>query len=67
MYDFLALVRLDVFDSTLRAPVIAATTPDINPFFAIFRAAIIIHELSFWHFTFSLKQPTPLFLAMRSP
>jgi hypothetical protein len=49
MDHFLALVRFDVFDSTLRALVIAAAAPNIGPFFTVIRTAIIIHELSFWH------------------
>jgi hypothetical protein len=56
MYDFFALVRLDVLDSTLRAAIIAAATPNISPFFAIFGASIIIHELSFRHLAPPLKR-----------
>jgi hypothetical protein len=49
MYDLFALIWFDVFGSALRASIIATATPDISPFFSIFRAAIIIHELSFRH------------------
>jgi hypothetical protein len=45
----IALVRLYVFDSAFRATVIAAAIPNISPFFSVFGAAIIIHELSFRH------------------
>jgi hypothetical protein len=41
---FHALVRLNVFDSAFRASIVAATAPDIGPFLAVIRAAIIIHE-----------------------
>jgi hypothetical protein len=51
MNHFLTLVRLNVFDPTLWAPVIAAATPHIGPFFAVFGTAIIIYELSFRHMT----------------
>jgi len=43
--DFLALVRLDVLDTTFRAHVIAATAPDIRPFCPIEWAPIIIDVL----------------------
>jgi hypothetical protein len=46
MHHFLALVGFNVFDPALRASIITAATPNISPFFAIFGAAIIIHELS---------------------
>jgi hypothetical protein len=46
---FLTHVRLNVLDSALRAPIIAAATPYIGPFLPIFGAAIIIHELSLCH------------------
>jgi hypothetical protein len=52
---FLALVRLDVLDAALRASVIAAATPNISPFFAIFGAAIMINELSFRHLALSFE------------
>jgi hypothetical protein len=55
MEHVLTLVRLNVFQATLRAAVIAATTPNISPLFAIFGAAIIIHELSFRHFVLLIR------------
>jgi hypothetical protein len=65
---FLAIVRLDVFDPALRASIVAAATPNISPFFSVFGAAIIIHELSFWHLAlpFPYFLP-PLFPARQSP
>jgi hypothetical protein len=42
VHYFLALVRFDVLGSTLRASVVAAATPNVCPFFTVFRAAIII-------------------------
>jgi hypothetical protein len=49
MYDFLAFVRLDVFGFAFRAPVITAAAPNISPFFAVIRTAIVIDELLFRH------------------
>ena len=62
MYDFFALVRLDVLDPALWASIIAAATPDIGPFLAIFGASIIIHELSFRHLAPPLKRYSRPFL-----
>jgi hypothetical protein len=68
MYDFLALVRLDVLDPALRTLIVAAATPNIRPLFAIFGAPIIIHELSFRHFALSLRNTLmPVFPARQSP
>ncbi len=63
MHHFFAVVRLYVFDSALRASVIAAATPHIGPLFAIFWTAIIINKLFFRHLALSSGTlPTPLFL-----
>jgi hypothetical protein len=46
--DYLfALVRFDVLNSAFWASIVAAATPNVSPFFSIFGAAIIIHELPF--------------------
>jgi hypothetical protein len=55
MEHLFTLVRLNVFHPTLRAAVIAATIPNVCPLFAIFGAAIIIHELSFRHFVLLVR------------
>jgi hypothetical protein len=68
MHDFIALVWFDVLNSTFWAPIIATTAPDISPFFAIFGAPVIIHELPFRHFALLLlKLLPPLFPARQSP
>src|ERR1700688_3605260 len=63
----LTLVRLNVLDSALRAPVVAATTPDISPFFSIFGTAIVIDELSFRHHYPPHLKLVSLFPARHSP
>ena len=49
MYDFFALMGFDVLDSAFRASIVAATTPNIGPFFTIIWTVIIIDELLFRH------------------
>jgi hypothetical protein len=58
----LTLVRFDVFHSTLWAAIIAATTPDISPFFPIIRTTIIVDELPLRHFS-SSKHDNESYLA----
>jgi hypothetical protein len=62
MDHVLTLVRFNVFQPTLRAPVIAATTPDINPFLPVIRTPIIVDELLLRHFS-SLQHNTEGYLA----
>jgi hypothetical protein len=50
MHHIFTLVRFDVLDSALRAPIVAATTPNVGPFLTVLGAAIIIDELPFGHF-----------------
>jgi hypothetical protein len=50
MDHILTLIRFDVFHSAFWAAVIAATAPNVNPFFAVIRAPIVIDELLLRHF-----------------
>jgi len=67
MHHFLATVRLYVFDPALRASIVAAATPNVSPFLAIFGAAIIVHELSFWHLVLLSETLLQLFRARQRP
>jgi hypothetical protein len=49
MDHLFALVRFNVLNPAFRASIVAAATPNISPLFGVFRAAIIIYELSFCH------------------
>jgi hypothetical protein len=62
MDHVLTPVGLNVFQSTLRAAVIAATTPDINPLLPIIRTPIVVDELLLRHFP-SLRHNTEGYLA----
>jgi hypothetical protein len=49
MDNLLAFIWLDIFDSTLRAPIIAAATPNISPLSSVIGAPIVVDELPLTH------------------
>jgi hypothetical protein len=52
---FLALVRFNVFDSALRASIVATATPNVGPLFTIIRTAVIVNELRLGHHFLRVK------------
>jgi hypothetical protein len=58
MHDILTLVRLNILGLTLWTHVVAATTPNVNPFCSIVGAAIIVDVFLLLFFLFSLLLKT---------
>jgi len=60
VHHFHAPVRLDILRSAFWASVVTATAPNIRPFLAVLRTAIVIHELALRHFSLRFTQNSKL-------
>jgi len=67
MHYILAFVRLNILGPTLRASVVAATAPNVNPFCTIVRATIVVDVFLLLFFLFLLLSKTSILQNGKQP